>query len=537
MKHHWSLPGLGLAALGVFLLVVAAAGPAGAAEPVPEPEGLPFGPVLTLRQALQKGLEANLNLKMEEVNIPYSQEGVLVQEAVFDPALDAYSFTSQNRDASPLFSAPGGVETLDASEAGAGLSKKFAATGLESRLGFLTRGVATNSTSVGLNPYYRNALVLDLTQPLLRDFGRTVNTTDLTISQNQFAQARLGFTDQMERTLLSIELAYYDLAAAEAVLKHRIESRAQAEELLRGNQEKFKSGVVPITEVQEAETAVAQRDELIVLARQLVETASNRLADLLEVRPGDALYGQVLRTQAVPQKWLQQQVPDREHSLSTALTNRSDLRLSKLEVENRQLRLDYQTNQTLPRLDLESSLAVNGLSGTARSDTYDDGPWSSPYDGDYGQSYNSLADGDGYGWYLGLRVTYPLGNRSARARENQAALEKRRAIYRVKRLEGAIITEIDNALVSIRRGLQRVAVAQRFEDLAQITLTQELKQLAEGLSDTFRILDFQDKLIEARIRKVAALTDYNKGLAALYRGMGTNLARFDIQMKTQEEKN
>jgi AcrR family transcriptional regulator len=91
-------------------------------------------------------------------------------------------------------------------------------------------------------------------------------------------------------------------------------------------------------------------------------------------------------------------------------------------------------------------------------------------------------------------------------------------------------------LVTVKRSLERVGVAERFEGLAQTTLSQEMERLKEGLSDTFRILDFQDDVIGAHIRKTSALVDFNQGLANLFRAMGNNLERFDIVAAMPEKE-
>lgn len=118
----------------------------------------------------------------------------------------------------------------------------------------------------------------------------------------------------------------------------------------------------------------------------------------------------------------------------------------------------------------------------------------------------------------------------------RAGLEKRQAVYGLKRLEETAEKECKNSLVAVKRSLERVGVAERFEELAQTTLTQEMERLKEGLSDTFRILDFQDEVIGAHIRKTWALVDFNQGLANLYRAIGTNLERFDIVAAMPEKE-
>ncbi|PLY04275.1 MAG: hypothetical protein C0624_05900, partial [Desulfuromonas sp.] len=71
-------------------------------------------------------------------------------------------------------------------------------------------------------------------------------------------------------------------------------------------------------------------------------------------------------------------------------------------------------------------------------------------------------------------------------------------------------------------------VATRAAELAAITLEQESRRLTEGLSDTFRVLSYQDALVAARIREVAARIDYQQALNALYQVMGNSLERYEI---------
>jgi outer membrane protein TolC len=105
----------------------------------------------------------------------------------------------------------------------------------------------------------------------------------------------------------------------------------------------------------------------------------------------------------------------------------------------------------------------------------------------------------------------------------------------LKGLENTVETEVRNALTTVERGFERVQVAERFQQLADITLGQEMERLQEGLTDTFRILDFQAAVIEARVRKANALVDFNQGLTSLFRAMGANLDRRGI-VPTLEDK-
>jgi outer membrane protein TolC len=497
-------------------LSLALAAPAAAAD------GHDSGQLLSLQEALFRGLERNFDLQAERLNIPIGREDVTAEAARFDPVADAAVSGTGERTPTAADSFDDAYARRRQYAATAGLSKDFR-TGLDARMALETSRLSSNTSAVGLDPEYRTFLFLDFTQPLLRDFGKTVNTTDLRIADQRLQQARFGYLDQAQRLAEAIELAYFELARAHEILRLRIESRELARELLEGNRDKFEAGIVPITEVQEAETAVAARDEQVVFARQQMETAVNRLKDLLEVGHDHPLAAVLLVTESLPgteQTW-----PPLETALAVALVERPDLERQRLEIVSRDIRLAFFQNQKLPRLDLEASLGVNGLAGELESPGT---RGARANRGDYWHSVDQAASGDGYAWFTGLRFDYPLGNRAAEARYRRAGHEKRQALYALKGLENSVETEVRNALTAVERGYERVQVAERFQQLADITLSQEMERLREGLTDTFRVLDFQDDIIEARVRKANALVDFNQGLTSLFRSMGANLERRGI---------
>lgn len=519
---------------GLCLVLVSNVAPHVSAEEITEKSLSPYT-VLPMRRALVMGIEKNLNLATTALNVPVRGEDVIVNEAAFDPIADALFFGQDQKILTA--SAFQGVPWARLNEFGgsAGLSKLFD-FGLQSRLSFQSSRLSDNSQVEDLNPQYQDFLILDLTQALLRDFGSAVNTTQIRVAKNQVDQAAYGYLSQAQQIGQQIEAAYFGLASALDVFRYRIESRELAKTLLAGNREKFKRGVVSISEVQEAETAVAAREEEVLAALQRVETFSNNLKDLLEVGPGNPLYTETIMAESLP--GIDQAFPELERALAVALEKRPDLFQQQLAVTNSDILLSFYRNQKLPRLDLEATLGVNGLSGGNRPvipRVPGQGFSPSPLVGPYSDSLSRMAQGDGYQWYAGLRFTYPLGNRAAKARFQRSGIEKRQAIYVLKRLETSIETEVKNSLVTVKRSLQRVKVADRTVSLAKKTLDQEMYRLKEGLSDTFRILQYQLDLINAQISKVAALADFNIGLANLYRAMGTNLEKYRIETEINPE--
>ncbi|MBU4317651.1 MAG: TolC family protein [Proteobacteria bacterium] len=488
-------------------------------------------PELTLREALIRGVENNLDIKVKKSDVYIAGQNVILNQSAFDPLVDASVAVSESQTPTNYSSYGGDFSEDRRKEGSAGISKKLE-MGTRGKLSARTNRAVTNSSTTDLQPEYRDSLVLEITQPLLKDFGPSVNTSDVRVAENQKEQAKLLYFAQINEIVKIIEITYYELAKAVQALEYRIESRELALTLLEGNRKKFASGVVPISEVQSAETIVASRDEQILYARQQVEVISDQLKDLLNLQSDDPLYAMLI----VPEKIVKTEgtYPAMDTALEIALVNRPELQAQRLEIQNRDIKLAYYKNQKLPRVDLSGTFGVNGLSGEYKP-VYSSVP-PSEYDGNYGDAFSSMMDRDGYSWRAGINVVYPLGNRAAKTLYSLTREGKQQAIYRYKRIESRTETGVKNAMVNANRSMERLFVAETFESLAAVSLDQEMKRLSEGLSDTFRIVTFQANLIEAKIRKITALVDYHKGLSDLYYNMGTILERHHMTAKLNTEE-
>jgi outer membrane protein TolC len=469
---------------------------------------------LSLQQALALGLQYNFDLQISRLNVERADAGIMGEEGRFDVLAELGLGVS--RSELPVASGviADDLVIADQASAEAALRKTFA-TGLETRLSLIGESNDSDALADQLDPAYRTYLILDLTQPLLKDMGIDINTTSLQIARTRQQQAALGYLSRAQQLAAEIELTYLDLVQADEEYRYAILARDLAQELLDGNQRKFNAGLIPVTEVNEARSAKAGREENMLLTEQQVTLARNQLLELIE--QGEA---------QLPQSWQadlpevrDEKSPDLVNALATGLKKRPDLQQARLEIESRKIALVYADNQRLPRLDLEASFGVNGLSGEGDN---------TKYDGDWHRSASRALEQDGNSWYAGLRFSMPLQNRTAKAQYRDAAAQDKQSIYRLRRAEISAETVIRSAHAVLDLGEGRLEVAKRYADLAQTTLDQETRRLQEGLSNTFRVLIFQNALVDAKIREVAAKTDYYRAQTSLYEAMGTNLERYNI---------
>lgn len=471
---------------------------------------------LSLQQALVLGIEHNLDLRIARLEVERSEAGILAEQGRFD--LMAELGLGVSRNETPTAGAALAGNTLDAASERleAALSSKLT-SGLQARLSLRGERSDADPLADQLDPAYRTYLLLNISQPLLKDLGPEINSTDLRIARLRQQQVALGYLGRARQLAGEIEQGYLAQVQAAQDVASAGQAEALAAELLAANERRLAAGLIPVSEVNEARSAVAAREEGRLQAEQQLRLTRNHLRDLIE--HGEA---------ALPLDW-QVASPEPEQGAAEELTKAlkiglqqsPELQQAKLEIEARKLSLVYAKNQLLPRLDLEASLGVNGLAGDAGNAT-------SLYQGRWQNSVSRALDGDGNSWYAGLRFSMPLQNRVAEANFRDLAARDKQSLYRLQRAEIAVATAIRSAHDSLELGRQRLATARRSAELAESSLQQENRRLQEGLSDTFRVLRFQEALLTARLREVSARTDYLRAQAALALAMGVNLERYHI---------
>ncbi|MGE4466015.1 TolC family protein [Sphaerochaeta sp.] len=470
-----------------------------------------FAGTLTLRDAIVAGLQNSYSVMIQKSAADAGRGNVTAEDAKFDPV--AGGSVSAGGSNEPTSYSPYNMDYLkERTLAATAELEKLHRNGMTGRFALETSKLGTNNPYEELDPQYKTVFLMNITQPLLKNYGKDVNATGFKNAELAFKQAEYDLYSKMTATAAEIETAYYALVRAQDVLTLSKTSEELAKNLLDSDRKRFDAGIIPVTEVQEAETALAGRREQTVTAQAAVRSAVIALENLINADV-DGMSAEKLNPVFI--------TPNEGDFYKTALSANPDIEKQRTELEKRDITIKYLKNQELPELDAMATLGVIGFSGNQTVSNH--------FDGSYQDSLSDMTDGNGFEWKLGLSVSYPLGARGAKARTASASAEKMRAVYTLKKLELDTKSQIRTAATAMKSGQDRYAIAQDFVRLADVTLTQEMKKLSEGLSDTFRVLKFQEDLTDARIRAVNAVYDYRKGEAELYRSAGTNLDRFGFK--------
>ncbi len=507
----------GLLALCFLVFIGTSGGHASQQGPTKEPEE-----AIALATAVMGALEHNLDIAISRQNAEARLTDVLFEQAKFDPTLDITGrydrfVTPLNQPilgvTGPILNEPAtfdqNVTTLSM-----GLKQKLL-TGGDYDLTFqpLDRTFIANPPPRGFlfNPAYQSNVTLNLSQPLLRDFGPEVNRTLIRIAQNSAKIEEQVFLDQVLTIIASVEQAFWELVFTREGLKVAQTALRAAEALEDSNRAKAKAGTMAIVDVLQAEAAVANRVEEVIVAEKAIRDREDLLRQLLS--PSEESLRRTVRLTPTDKPTVTLEPISLQETIDIAIARRPDILQAEKNIEARNMEARFAKNQILPGLALQGTAGLLGLAG----ETSD--------------GVRESLDGQFYTLGAGLVLSYPLGNRSAWSRFNRRRLEARNAQTSLQRVRQQVIITIREAVRRVQTDFKRIETTRSARILAAKQLKAEQERLNVGLSTTRFVLDFQRDLAIAQRNELRAIIDYNNSLSNLAQQTGTTLDTYRIELQ------
>ncbi len=500
--------GSGVQRLGAVLvlgLLVWFAGAAGAAER----EAVE----LTLGDCVGLTLENNLDLRIERLSRRIAGRDADIARGGYDPAFTLAAKRSYDETAGESAgTAEGALETLSSETDGESWSASVGgATALAGLRYEVAARLGESSGERQGNPFDTStgSAGLTLTQPLLKGFRTDDLRHRVTLADRQSAEAAVQVEGRLQDVLAEVESAWYSLIQAREAIRVQEEAVRLATRLYEDNRRKVQIGSMSVLDEKQAESQAASARADLSSARRTWAEAQNRLKALLfadhrSLRHVDILPVGVLSAEAVD--------PDGEASGLRALENRPDLRLARRALERQGIAVAYQRDQTRPSLDLVGSAG-----------------WTAGAEDSYGDAMDRIGSADEPYWSAGVTFSVPLGNRAARHRHLQSLDTAGKQALQLRQLEEAALVEVDNAVVSVATGLERVQATREAREYAEQALEAEQRKLDSGKSTSFVVLQLQRDLTAARNSELQALADYNRQLSALALAEGAMLERLGVE--------
>lgn len=467
---------------------------------------------LTLQQAIVTAVRHNLNTEVARIAPEIRQSQVVEAEGQFDWVAFSQANVGQT-DRPQAASALGGVPVeansivRDTASVEAGLRSRLYTGGelaISSRVDWVDE--KSPGTAFLPDPGSTASVGLEMTQPLLRNFGEEVNKAQIVLASNARRRDVLVLEQRLIQLTAETEAAYWELVFA----RHRLaiqESLLAETRKTRDELDKRRDVDVNPVQLAQAEREVRANEIALVQTRVNLRDASDQLKRLLD-SPDLPLMTETLIEPAdfpeeLPNAW---KLGD---AVATSIQRRPELGQVLIDLEDVGLQRMVAANQRLPRLDVTGEVRTYGLDQTV------------------GESYGEIDD-EFIDYLVGLRFEQPLNNRAADAvyqRTRLTALAQRinyrdtarNVILSVKQSMRAMTSAYE--VVGIARAARRAAA----ENLRAL---REREQMGEALTPEFLLdlkLRTQQRLADAEVQEMRALANYNIARARFFQALGTLL--------------
>ncbi len=444
----------------------------------------------------------------------------------FDPSLTGV-FQFQHQSAPQSNVVVSGAENLISRSivASAGLRQGYS-SGLQINGSFANSFQDVNSIRNSINPFATSSLGLNFTQPLLRGFGFSVNRRYINIARNENRIADALLRQQLIASVYGVTRLYYDLVALYQDVLVKEETLRFNDRLLADTRAAFEQGTAAEVEVARANAQLFSARQDLERSRGLFEEQTAVLKTYLSRRGiSDPLLqtAQIVPTSAntdipVPTTDLATPVDD---LVQQAMSNRGDLAVGQLQVENLNLNFEGVRSALKPQLDLIGTAQNVGLGGSANPLSLNPG---GSFTGGYGSAIEQVFRRNYPVYGVGIQLDLPLRNRVAQADAARDQVLIRQSEIRLQQLRNQVRLEVEDALISMRRARTAWEAAVEARKLQERSLEIEQARYAAGVSTSFFVLQYQSLLAQARSSEVVSRSAYVKAQAALGRATGSILS-------------
>ena len=508
---------------------------------------------LSLADALRLALEQNLDIAVIDYDRRIARERIVTELGAFDPVIGVGTPGATAMVGSPgggfgqAAPAAGGIgysssETPSTSAlAGADVSRAAAfATraqvrqrfdfGLSYEAAYDVGRSTTNSTFTSLDPSWSNNLGFAVSQSLLRGRGKEASGSQLLLAQRNRTVSEESFRAQVNGILFDVVNAYWELVFAERNMQVAESSSQLAQEQLGRTRDQVEVGMLAPVEETQAQVAVAQRRNDLILARNASANAADTLRALLEAEslPG----GWETELVVTEDPAVTPRPADVDAALQAALANRPEVVAAEATIAANRVQVDKARSDLLPALDLVGSLLYQGIGGDRLiRGAFPDTRIIEVIPGGYGDALSQLF-GLGFGtWRIGFNFSMPIGNHAAEGNFAQATLAEDQARAELQRIRQQTILEVRQAARSVDDAGELVVSTRATRELAEQQLAIEQDRFEVGMSTNFEVLAFQDDLARAQVQELRAMIDYLRAEAALARVTGSLPDRYGIRIQ------
>jgi len=439
-----------------------------------------------------------------------------LQSAELDRVVQKYAVVVAKNEFEPQFSLTGSLSrTISQSDNSTTGTTSYSITPEAS----IKTGIGTEFTFTSNNPVvdnqYNPALILKITQPLIRGFGQAVVEASLNNALDSEAINKLNLKNTVITTINQVITNYFAVVQAQKTLVTDRLSLKRYEDTVANDQAMITAGRMARGDIVQAQAQVETQKVSIENDINNIKQAHLTLLDSL----GIDIYANVQLPKTIDFR-----------SIASTLIGKKMLTLNEFNAFALKNNINYQTTgislKQLARdvvvakdnqrwkLDLTASQTAGGGTGGGKN-----------------SGLESLVNGRNHATEAELDLSIPIDDVAAKQQEIQTTIALQQANINYKELKKQLEINITNAYNTIQSTRQQVVLAERALALQQRTVEIARIKRNAGRLSTFELLNDQRDLTTADQTVTNSLITYINSLTVMNQILGTTLDRFGIWIK------
>ena len=484
---------------------------------------------LSLQQYIELVLTNHGDVQVAKLNV-YSQENQ-VQAALspFDPQFAA-SFEAQRATSPSRDVLQGGDVVSSLGQAANATFQKTFDYGTNLRATFSSNRTSDNRSTATFNPSLRENFSLDLSQPLLRGRGRSIQRIPYFIARIELDRSTEQARQQIIGIIAQAENQYWTAVQQRESLEVQRNNLNLAQTSLERSRRELELGAISPLDIYQPEQQAANAQVGVTNATYQLEQAEAAVRRQIgaDLDPDFRDMPLNLTESADPPE--NPIVLNEEEQVALAFQMRPDLTFQRRQLDVRDLQIKQATNQLRPDLSLTASYSTQGLGGNSLlRDENDNLIGIVP--GGLSNALGQLFGLDFPTYAVGLSLDLPLRNRQAAANLANQEIAKRQDLYDLRTIEQEIRLDVVQAIAQVEQAKAGVAQALEARRFSQLRLDAEQQRYDLGVSTIFFLLQAQDALIQSENQVLNQSINYRRSLTGLFQATGSLLNQRNVQIQ------
>lgn len=477
---------------------------------------------ISLDALVREVIKGNYDLTSQRMKVTIAKHQTEFEKGIFEPILNlsaGYFDTNVPNSAEEILSRGYlDVYNEDKYYAQAGI-KGLTSSGAEWKIDISDGGKKSNliDETQDYSREYDNTISLMLKQPLLKNFGSDVTEAKINIAKTNEVIVLNEYNSKLMNLVAATVKEYWTLYGTQKLYESWKNSLSVAKKGLAEVKLLVKHGKLPETEIIEVKSAILQRKtEILALRSKIVELQSRMMS--------------MLNMSAIENPNLMFIVSDSPHiekkvsidslavNFDKALKNLPEYELTKLRMQQEEIKTAYNENQLLPDLSLDAGVRTAGLSSQA-SDALSD-----------------AFSGEHVSFNVGLSFEMPLFD-NTQAEENLkiSKMKLLDAKFEIESSKRMLNNVLHTKTEQLRTQQDRLSIYKNDMKLQSQLLNIEVEKLQSGKADVRDVFDYEEKVILSQRKLLNSIINWKLAEALLDKATGTLFEKYQIEVDTNNE--